>query len=167
MRVLSLRLLLAFILCVGFGVLFGYIATSIGNETIGRFDTSIIGFVQGMEMPWLTTIMKVFTWIGSSYIVAPVTLIAFCLLFFKFHYRQQAFLLVFVIAGTVLLNHFLKIYFKRERPEIHRIMDANGFSFPSGHTMMAFSLYVIIAYISWRNVKTAFGRVLLLCSLHL
>jgi undecaprenyl-diphosphatase len=162
MRVLSFRLLLAFILCVGFGVLFGYIATSIGNESIGRFDTSIIGFVQGMEMPWLTAIMKVFTWIGSTYIVVPVTLIAFCLLFFKFHYRQQAFLLVLVIAGTILLNHLLKIYFKRERPEIHRIMDANGFSFPSGHTMMAFSLYVIIAYIAWRNAKTVFGRVLLI-----
>ena len=40
-------------------------------------------------------------------------------------------------------------------------MDATGFSFPSGHSMMAFALYVIIAYIAWRNVKTTVGRVAL------
>ena len=62
------------------------------------------------------------------------------------------------------LTWLLKIYFKRERPEIHRILDANGFSFPSGHTMMAFSLYTIIAYIAWRNVKTTLNRILLILS---
>ena len=76
MKSLSLRLLTAFIICVGFGMLFGYIATAISNETIERFDTTIIGFVQRMESPWLTTVMKVFTWIGSWYIVAPITIIA-------------------------------------------------------------------------------------------
>ena len=54
------------------------------------------------------------------------------------------------------------MYFKRERPVIHRILEANGYSFPSGHTMMAFSLYVIIAYIAWRNVETRLGKFLLI-----
>ena len=121
----------------------------------------IIGFVQGLEAPWLTVVMKGFTWIGSGFVVAPIALIGFIVLYFFLHYRQQAFLLIAVIAGSILFNSMLKNYFKRERPEIHRIMDANGFSFPSGHSMMAFSLYAIIAYIAWRNVKTTTSRVLL------
>ena len=162
MRELSLRLLIAFVLCIGFGVTFGYIAAAIGSDAIVGFDTAVIGFVQGLEVSWLTSIMKGFTWIGSGYVVAPIALLIAGVLYFGLHYRQQAFLLIVVIAGTALLNKVLKIYFKRERPEIHRIMDANGFSFPSGHSMMAFALYAIIAYIVWRNVKTTVSRFLLI-----
>lgn len=161
MRDLSFRLLVAFILCIFFAIAFGYIATAVGNKSIAHFDTAVIGFVQGLEAPWLTSIMKVFTWIGSGYVVALIALIGFMVLYFVLRYRHQAFLLISVIAGSVLLNSVLKLYFRRERPEIHRIMDANGFSFPSGHTMMAFALYAIIAYIAWRNVKKTMSRVVL------
>lgn len=158
------RFLVAFILCIGFGTSFSYIETAISNQWIQRFDTSIIHFVQGMETAWLTVILKTFTWIGSEYAVALLTVIVFFLLYFTFHYRQQAVLLVAAIVGTVSLNTLLKLYFKRERPELHRIMDATGFSFPSGHTMMAFSLYTILAYIAWHNVKTKMRRMLLILS---
>ena len=164
MKKLSFRLLLAFIICIGFGVLFGYIATAIGNKSIAQFDTSVISFVQGMETPWLTSTMKFFTTLANTKSVIVIALIAFVLLYFAFRYRQQAFLLIVVIGGTVVLNTMLKHYFKRERPEIHRIMDANGFSFPSGHSMIAFSLYTIIVYIAWRNVKTTLSRTLLILS---
>lgn len=164
MRELSLRFLLAFLLCIGFGIAFGYIATAVGNKSIAHFDTSIIQIVQGWETPWLTAVMTVFTWIGSGFVVALIAVIVAAILYFKMHYRHQAFLFLVVIIGTPLLNGLLKLYFKRERPEIHRILDANGFSFPSGHTMMAFSLYAIIAYIAWRNVKTVASRILLLLS---
>lgn len=162
MRELSLRLLVAFILCIFSGIAFGYIAAAVGNESIAHFDASIIGFVQGLETPWLTMMMKIFTWIGSGYVVAPIALIGFIVLYFVLHYRQQALLLVTVVAGSVIFNSLLKHYFKRERPEIHRILDANGFSFPSGHSMMAFALYAIIAFIAWRNVQTWISRIVLL-----
>lgn len=162
MKALTIRFLFAFLLCIGFGILFGYVATAVGNDSIRSFDRTIISAVQGQEAPWLTFIMKTFTWIGSAYVVAPVTLIGFLVLFFKLNRRPQAFLLSAVIVGTVVLNTVLKFYFQRERPEIHRILDANGFSFPSGHTMMAFSLYSILGYIVWRNVKTRSGSFMII-----
>lgn len=161
-RELTMRFLFAFILCIGFGILFGYVATTIGNDSIKGFDKTIISTVQGWEAPWLTVIMKTFTWVGSAYVVAPVTLIGFIVLAYKLDRRPQAYLLGVVIVGTVVLNTLLKIYFQRERPEIHRILDANGFSFPSGHTMMAFSLYAILGYIIWRNVKTTTGSFIII-----
>lgn len=158
---LSFHLLVALVLCIMFGIAFGYIASAIVNESIAHFDTAVIEFVQGLEVPWLTSIMKVFTWIGSGYVVTAIALIGFIVLYFVLRYRHQAFLLLTVVTGSILLNKALKSYFKRERPEIHRILDANGFSFPSGHSMMAFALYAIIAYIAWRNVKTTMSRVAL------
>jgi undecaprenyl-diphosphatase len=61
------------------------------------------------------------------------------------------------------LNGTLKVLFHRARPTLHRIVNANGFSFPSGHSMTAFSLYGIIAFLLWRHIPTSLGRGLLIC----
>lgn len=160
----SWNLFIALLICGASLGLFTTIAYFIGNGKIEGFDLPIIAFIQGMEAPWLTTVFKTFTSIGSWYIVVPITLIVCFLLFFVFQHRQQAFLFAFSIVGTIALNELLKLFFKRERPEIYRIMDASGFSFPSGHTMMAFSLYAMITYIAWRNIKIVRGQIALLAA---
>lgn len=66
------------------------------------------------------------------------------------------------MVSTILLNESLKLFFKRERPELYRLMDIGGFSFPSGHTMMAFSLYGMIVYVFWQHVKKRRGKIALL-----
>ena len=156
------HLLFAFILCLGLGSTFIYIATAMSNGSIDPFDTTVIAFVQGLETPWLTTVLTFFTWLGSGYVVVPMALILAAILYYGLRASPQAWLLLIVIAGTPLFNTLLKHYFKRERPEIHRILDTHGFSFPSGHAMISFSLYAIIAFIAWGFIKTAAGRVMLL-----
>ena len=160
-RKLSPRLLLAFIVFIGFGITFVYFASSIGNQSITQFDTSIIGVVQGWEKPWLTTVMKGFTWVGSGFGVTPISMIGFIVLYYVIRRRQQAFFLIITVAGSIILNFVLKHYFIRERPEIHRIMDAKGYSFPSGHAMMAMALYAIIVFFFWHHVKTTGNRIVL------
>lgn len=162
MRELGIRFGIAFAICSVLAIGFGYLAASIQSDAIVYFDKVVISFVQGWEAPWLTTIMTFFTWVGSAFVVTPITIIVFLLLYFRWKKHAQAYLLVFVIVGTVSLNTLLKLYFKRERPEIHRIMDATGFSFPSGHTMMAFSLYAILGFIAWRIINTKAGAVMLI-----
>ena len=156
------NLLWTFILIIGLGSTFIFIATAMSNGSIAPFDTAVISFVQGLEAPWLTAILKVFTTMGSGYFVVPMALILVAILYFGLRARPQAWLLLIVIAGTPLFNTLLKLYFKRERPDIHRILDAHGFSFPSGHAMISFSLYAIIAFIAWGFIKTTVGRLMLL-----
>lgn len=158
MKERSPRLLIGVMICAICVGLFSYVASSISSGMIEHFDMSIISFVQGTEAPWLTIIFKTFTWIGSAYVVVPVTMIAFFLLYFVYQQRGRAFLFVIVIISTISSNELLKMYFKRERPEIYRIIDAAGLSFPSGHTMMAFSLYTMIAYVLWHNMKSLANR---------
>ncbi len=161
MRGRSIRLLSVLLLLIVFGVTFGSIASSIGNQPIGSFDTPIIEVVQGWETSGLTTVMKIFTWIGTGYGVTPIAMLIFTFLYFRLRHRQQAWLLIGTVAGSIILNSVLKHVFKRERPEIHRIVEASGFSFPSGHAMMAFALYGIMAFIFWHSVKTTRNRILL------
>ena len=160
MKQSTLRLVIGFSICLVLGLLFGYLTTTFSDTTMPKFDETLISAIQGLETPWLTKIMKIFTWIGSGYIVGTITVIAALLLFFVYKMHRQAVLLVVVILGTVALKHYLKLYFKRERPTFHQLVDAPEFSFPSGHTMMALGLYVMIVYIAWRHAKTSWLKCL-------
>lgn len=157
-RELSLRLVSIWIICILFTGFFAYIARSIHLHTISSFDDPIIHFVQGAESPALTSIMKTFTTIGSTSMVVLLAVLTLGLLLWKKH-RAQAVLFVAVLGGTGILNQVLKFIFKRERPDFNRLIDIGGYSFPSGHTMIAFSLYTILAYLMWRNLRSTWYRV--------
>ncbi|WP_029053328.1 phosphatase PAP2 family protein [Sporosarcina ureae] len=161
MHKLSLRLLAVWIICILFTGFFAYIARSIHLQTISSFDEPIIDFVQSAESPGLTSIMKLFTTIGSTTSVVLLAILTLGVLLWKKH-RAQAVLFAIVLAGTGILNQVLKFIFKRERPDFNRLIDIGGYSFPSGHTMMAFSLYTILAYILWRNVKNTGSQVVII-----
>lgn len=164
MKRYSIRLLAAFIVCVGLGILFGYLASIISDRSIDRFDTSIISVIQGLETPWLTKTMQFITMFGWGLPVIILSIGVIVHLIFILNYRRQAYLFFIVVAATPLLNIVLKSYFQRERPMIHRIMEANGYSFPSGHSMIAFSFYSILAYILWKNVHSRKGKRMLILS---
>lgn len=152
MRELSGRLLMAFVSCLILASIFGYVAHSITNGNVERFDDAIIQPVQGVETPWLTEVMKVFTFIGSTNIVLAISIITIGILLY-FRQGAQTILFTVAIGGTALLNLSLKLFFQRDRPDFNRLIEISGYSFPSGHTMMATSLYVILAIILWRNTQ--------------
>lgn len=158
----SQHLTISFVICVMSGGLFMLIAHFIGNGKIESFDLPIIQFVQGLETPFLTFTLKTFTWIGSAYGVIPITIAICTFLFFGLHHRKQAIFFAFSIASTISFNELLKLYFKRDRPELYRLLEIGGFSFPSGHTMMAFSLYGMIVYIFWHHLNKMRNRILLI-----
>ncbi|WP_303968483.1 phosphatase PAP2 family protein [Sporosarcina ureae] len=157
MRELSLRLISVWLICILFTGFFAYIARSIHLHTISSFDEPIIDIIQGTQTSGLTSVMKTFTTIGSTTAVALLALLTLAVLLWKKH-KAQAVLFVAAIGGTGILNQVLKFIFKRERPDFDRLIDIGGYSFPSGHTMMAFSLYTILAYIIWRNLRNVWAR---------
>lgn len=154
------NLLIALVIIIISGSLFGMIVHFISNGLIKNFDLPIIEFVQGLETPWLTVFLKAFTWIGSAYGVVPITLLVCAILFYGINEKKRAIFFAFSIVSTIILNESLKLYFVRERPEIYRLMDSGGFSFPSGHTMMAVSLYGMIVYVTWHRLKQINQRML-------
>lgn len=158
MRELSGRLITTFVSCLILAVVFGYVASLIGNGNITQFDTAIINIVQGAESPGLTNVMKVFTTIGSTKTVLAISAVTLGLLLY-FRQKAQTILFVIVIGGTAALNLVLKLFFQRARPDLNRLIEISGYSFPSGHTMMATSLYIILAFILWKNAKRS-GRFL-------
>ena len=70
------------------------------------------------------------------------------------------------VAGGGLLNLWLKSFFERERPNVNRIIEAEGFSFPSGHSMGSMTYYGFLIYLVLRSKRkpySKFGLGILLC----
>lgn len=155
---LTWALLISLLCAIGFGL----IALLVSDKKIAQFDSTIIATVQGFESPGLTSIMKFFTFIGSGTQVAVIALLVLFFLFKVLHHRRELILFIWVVLGSTILNEILKAVFHRARPTIHRIVEANGFSFPSGHSMAAFSLYGVIAFLLWRHLSTSLGRGMLI-----
>ncbi|MGG1554545.1 phosphatase PAP2 family protein [Paenibacillus ferrarius] len=151
---------LAFSLICAIG--FGLIGLIISDEKITNFDQTVISFIQSFEHPTITRIMKVFTFIGGGVPVGIITVISVLFLYKVLNHRMELVLLIGVTIGSAMINTVLKEIYHRSRPVIHRIIEETGFSYPSGHSMAAFSLYGVLAFLLWRHIKTSLGRTLLI-----
>lgn len=141
---------------------FGAVAAMVCSRKIGAFDRAVVDFWQGMESPGMTGVMKFITTIGSGGPVVAITIAIMLFLFFVLKHRKELILFVFVLAGSEALNVVLKTLFHRERPTIHRLIPESGFGFPSGHSMGAFSLYGMLAFLLWKHIPVWWGRTLLI-----
>ncbi|PLT32816.1 phosphatase PAP2 family protein [Bacillus sp. V5-8f] len=159
---LKIQLSKAFVLCLLFLFGFGVMAVLVSKQTIVKFDSTIIGFVQGFETPILTTIMKFFSFIGGMIPVLVLSVLVLVLLYTVLKHRSELILFIAVITGANILFVTLKLFFHRARPDLHRLAEASNYSFPSGHATMAFALYGSIMYLVWRHISTRLGRVIVI-----
>jgi len=147
-------------MAAGFCLLAVYIrdARSQGGST--GLDRRVIDAVRSLESPEATSLMKAVTRMGDSISVMVIALILLLVLALL-RYRIELLLYMTVVGGSGLLNLALKQLVRRSRPAGERLVEATGFSFPSGHSMAAFTLYGIAAYLIWKHIDRREGRLLL------
>ena len=122
------------------------------NE-LGTFDRVIGESIRGFATPSLTRIAIIITNIGSAYIEIGLMFVVGAFLFFRFKHTWETVLLVISLSGAWLLNTILKELFHRARPDIVHLVKAGGYSFPSGHAMVAAAFYSVIGYLLWLNLR--------------
>ena len=111
--------------------------------TVGEAQLS--NWLHSHASPFVTSVMLVATSFGSTLMVTCIAAsMALYLLWRRHPYWLAA--LVLSVAGGALLNNLLKYAFHRARPHFNDpILTFSGYSFPSGHTMMASVLYGVVA----------------------
>ena len=114
-----------------------------------NLDLTIYNFIIGFKNDYLTNFLKIITLFGGEYIILIIT---FSFFFLK---NKKFFLSIFIdMILIVLFNYFLKLFFLRERPVELMIINETGYSYPSGHSMIAVSFYGFIVYLIWNmNIK--------------
>lgn len=125
----------------------------IQNE-LSVFDNTLYKYVSRLISEDMTDFMKFISFLGSGSALIFIVL-ASMLLFRKnrkyFFYSKA---IAVNLAAVSLLNEVFKVIFHRERPDILRLVEAGGFSFPSGHSMISLSFYGLIAYLFCSNMKS-------------
>lgn len=150
------------VLSLVFLTAFALLASIIDTKIIETFDMKIIDGIQEMKEPYLTSIMRFFSYIGNTVSVMIISLIILVILYIVFKQRKELILFIIVLVGSTGFNLLLKALFQRERPTLYTMIEEEGFSFPSGHSMAALSLYGIVSFLLWRHIPKKMGRVVLI-----
>lgn len=102
--------------------------------------------VEHLRQDWLTPVM-----LSISALATPVALIVMLLVVAAFAPGRRPGLMCALNLGlVVVLNQTLKFLIQRPRPEGFRLAVETGFSFPSGHSMVAMAFFGLLAWLVWR-----------------
>ncbi len=130
-----------------------------------NIEQSTMEAIHGHTSPFLTVFMFGLTFIGSMQALIPaVSLIALWQL--QKHHTREALLIIIAVGGSAILNVALKLYFHRQRPDVPwALAREDAFSFPSGHSLAAITLYGILGYLLMSRIKGTLARAAVLGSL--
>ena len=113
---LKQQLTIAFIVSVLSLIGFSFIAFTISANEYLKFDEVVIALVQGLESPLLTSIMKFFTYIGSTSALIILSLFILFFLYKVLKHRLELILFSAVIIGSPLLNFMVKLFLDTPGP---------------------------------------------------
>lgn len=116
-----------------------FVITATVYPFITEWDNHILITISQWRTENLTDFMIWISRIGSFSIHIWIIGII-CFLFIVRKRYSVAVIIIFNILLSMLLNHTLKEFFQRLRPDI-RMMEVGGYSFPSGHTMNNVAIY--------------------------
>jgi membrane-associated phospholipid phosphatase len=143
------------ILLVFFMITFSIFAEELVAHKLKRFDIAVTRWIQMKIDPLNTRIMELLTFFGSPLVVTVLVVVSSVLLYRRGKSRSAAAMSIANGAGAGF-NEILKLIFRRKRPDIHRLITARGYSFPSGHSMGSVVFYGMISYFVSRFTNSKF-----------
>ena|SRR3989344_1290316 len=132
-----------------------------GNELI-PLNTAIEQVVMRMRTPIITNFLVLVTRMGNPSVLLSLTTLVAILLYMK-RRRYDAVLFVSTMAVTVISLTILKNTFQISRPG-YGIIEASGWSFPSGHASLATAFFFILIYTFIGRVKDTWRKTLLVAA---
>ena len=131
---------------VGIGiVIFGIIATLLLIDKIAPFDNIIYNAIISLKSDSVTTFFKLITKLCNEKFIIIATVLIFITLLFK--KKKIGFILTLNVLLCSGLNTVIKHIFLRPRPVGLKLIKQGGYSFPSGHSMMAVAFFGILIYL--------------------
>lgn len=116
----------------------------IGVDLIQKLDVSIQKLLFPSENSWyynLLPLMRAVTSFGSFYYSLMVALAFSCYyIIYRSRYLEGN-IVLFSFLGMWGINSLSKFIVRRERPDLDFLIGVSGYSFPSGHAMVAAGFY--------------------------
>ena len=145
--------------------IFTFLIIAIGYDSfLKNFDLRIINFIQGFESSELTIFYKSITDIADTWQSTVLVVVITVILYFL-KYKREALFLVLTMSTCGIIMSFIKNIFERQRPEIHRLIEVSGLSFPSGHSTSATIMYLTLGLIAINVFQKTSKYLILLISI--
>jgi undecaprenyl-diphosphatase len=136
------------------------ILVSSSSQFIHSFDNAVINVVCNTN-PTNVAFAKTFTNLGNTNVITIETIILFIILIV---FKQYAY--AFFTAGVMICangyNWIIKHAVQRHRPLVHHLVYADGYSFPSGHSVGSAALFGVLIILTILLVKSKFWKTLLI-----
>ncbi len=117
------------------------------GKQVTPFDRGILYFMYRHRAPWLTQTAKVLARMGSPPVIAGVALVSAVVGVFWRKVRGAAWTMPIAIIGAGVIIQSVKLLIKRPRPSFFApLLHESGFSFPSGHSLIAMVVYGLLGY---------------------
>lgn len=114
--------------------------------------------INNLRCDFVDSFMINITKLGDTNYVLLISGILFFIFLFSIKDKFISFMFIFSVSAVAGINQGLKLIIKRDRPDILRLVEIGGYSFPSGHAMVSTILYGLIAYIVYKLVNRKWLR---------
>ena len=142
-------------------VLFAAVVELLLKDKVKGFDTAVYNFIIQFKSGFLTNVMIFISFLCSFWFLLLMSVI----LMLTCKKKRMVFYIVLNLLLCFLLNQTMKLVFLRDRPVDINLIIENGYSFPSGHSMISLAFYGLFIYLIWHLKKTKTERLLLVLPL--
>jgi undecaprenyl-diphosphatase len=139
-------------------LLFAWLASEMREGDTLKFDAAVRGWVHLFASPATTRVMSFISLLGDQVLIAE--LIIAVAVFLWLRWKRGAAWLVLATLGGVILDTVLKHSFHRQRPVPFFGSALHSYSFPSGHALVSFCFYAVLAGLIADRVRPLWLRVL-------
>jgi undecaprenyl-diphosphatase len=160
-QLVSLSLLLGLAAAIGALVFFGWLADEVLEGETRHFDEVTRAAVHQFATPVLTTIMRGFSFVGSTLALTVASIVVVARLIMR-KLSLEAKLFALTMLGGALLNMTLKLAFKRARPEpFFNLSVPETYSFPSGQSLMSACFFGALAALLTARIQRRRVRIVI------
>ena len=137
------------IIIIIFSILFILLTINILIQKTPTIDLKTIDYISKIRTDKLTNIFTKITNIGSSY-----SLIVLSILFFiNFKEKKYPIAIALNLTAAFIISQLIKLIINRPRPIGIALVEASGFSYPSGHTMVSTAYFGFLIYLILKNIS--------------
>lgn len=158
MALLSVELLISLAVFFAALIAFAWLVRRVFVVQKTGFDERAFQFLGGHVNPIRSELMEDVTFLGTHYFLIPLCIVLVIWFLIVRPHKWYSITVPAIAISSVALMLLLKQIFSRPRPLIPLLEAARGFSFPSGHALMSTTVYGLIIYICWKEVRQSVLR---------
>jgi len=141
-----------------------WLGAKVGRGGTTPFDARVRHSIHSISSPGMTQLLSATTSLGSQAVVIGLSA-CFGILMFLERRPDRALLVVATMSGAEVLLPILKKHFHRPRPEpFFDTRLPSGYSFPSGHALLSFCCYGLLAALGSAYVRGRIRWLIRICA---